>query len=81
MYCTVKKLDTLFNEARNEHPIETLINAADDNSISENKWSFDKNTLIIYNNNIGKDFFPQIRISMLFDILVDFGSAFTRKME
>jgi hypothetical protein len=44
MYYTVKKLDTLFNEARNEHPIETLINAADDNSISENKWSFDKNT-------------------------------------
>jgi hypothetical protein len=36
MYCTVKKLNTLFNEAINEHPIETLINAADANPISEN---------------------------------------------
>jgi hypothetical protein len=35
MYCTVKKLDALFNEARNEHPIEILINAADDSSSSE----------------------------------------------
>lgn len=30
MYCNVKKLDAFFNEARNQYPLETLINAADD---------------------------------------------------
>ena len=63
MYCPVKKLDTLFNESRNNYPIETLINADDkvvdnDASLPTNKWSFDKNTLMIYNNKYWKGFFP-----------------------
>jgi hypothetical protein len=61
MYCDVKKLDTFFNESRNAHPIETLVNANDkdknsDASVSKNGWSFDKDTLMI-TINIGKDFF------------------------
>jgi hypothetical protein len=75
MYCTVKKLDTLFNEARNEHPIEILINAADDNSASENKWSFDKNMLMIYNNKYWKGFFP---IDQDFDAIRYFGGFWKR---
>jgi hypothetical protein len=32
MYYTVKNFDTLFNESRNAHRVETLINNADDTS-------------------------------------------------
>ena len=59
MYCTVSKIDTMFNEEKNVLPIETLINAADDSSTSaESKWSFDKDVLMIYNNKYWKGFFP-----------------------
>jgi hypothetical protein len=78
MYCNVKKLDTLFNEARNVHSIETLINANeddDDNSPSENKWSFDKNTLMIYNNKYWKGFFP---IDQDFNAIRYFGGFWKR---
>jgi hypothetical protein len=57
MYCTVNKLDSLFNEARNIYPMETLINA-DEKGRPEEKWSFDKDTLMIYNNKYWKGFFP-----------------------
>lgn len=50
-------LDLLFNQQRNQFPIETLINA-DESSPESNRWSFDKNTLIIYNNKYWKGFFP-----------------------
>jgi hypothetical protein len=70
MYCTVKKLDTFFNEAKNQYPIETLINAAEDGSISKNNRSFDKNSLMIYNNKYWKGFFP---IDQNFDAIRYFG--------
>lgn len=57
MYCHVERLDTMFNQSKNQLPIETLINA-DDNSPPEQRWSFDKNTLMIYNNKHWKGFFP-----------------------
>jgi hypothetical protein len=59
MYCTIEELDAFFNESRNQYPIETLLNASDDNgSASEKKLSFDKNSLMIYNNKYWKGFFP-----------------------
>jgi choline dehydrogenase-like flavoprotein len=57
MYCFSESLDTMFNQAKHSLPIETLFNA-DDNSPAESKWSFDKNTLMIYNNKYWKGFFP-----------------------
>jgi hypothetical protein len=58
MYCSVERLDTMFNEAKNKLPIETLINAGDnDTSPPEKRWSFDKGTLMIYNNKYWKGFF------------------------
>jgi hypothetical protein len=70
----------LFNESRNEHPIETLINADDkdanhDASVSKNKWAFDKNTLMIYNNMYWKGFFP---IDQDFDAIRYFGGFWKR---
>ena len=50
MYCTVSKLDTLFNEEKNAYPVETLVNSPDEDlsgSPNENKWSFNKDTLVI----------------------------------
>ncbi|MFZ0648566.1 MAG: hypothetical protein WAM27_10140 [Nitrososphaeraceae archaeon] len=75
MYCSVKKLDTFFNEAKNQYPIETLINSADDGSTSENKWAFDKNSLMIYNNKYWKGFFP---IDQNFDAIRYFGGFWKR---
>lgn len=57
MYCSVETLDTMFNESKNALPIETLINA-DEKGRPEEKWSFDKDTLVIYNNKYWKGFFP-----------------------
>jgi hypothetical protein len=57
MYCSAETLDTMFNELKNELPVESLVNA-DDRSSSEEKWSFDKNSLMIYNNKYWKGFFP-----------------------
>jgi hypothetical protein len=57
MFCSMKDLDAMFNQQKNQFPVEALINAED--SAPENtKWSFDKNTLIIYNNKYWKGFFP-----------------------
>lgn len=50
-------LEALFNQQRNQLPIETLINA-EESSPESNRWSFDKNTLMIYNNKYWKGFFP-----------------------
>ena len=84
MYCSVKKLDTLFNESRNAHPLETLINADDkDGSNSappprlskKNTWSFDKDTLMVYNNKYWKGFFP---IDQDFDAIRYFGGFWKR---
>ena len=51
MYCTVSRLDTMFNEEKNVFPLETLLNATENSSSqAENIWSFDSDTLMIYNN-------------------------------
>jgi len=57
MYCSVKDLDLLFNQEKNQFPIETLLNT-EENSLDNNRWSFDKNTLMVYNNKYWKGFFP-----------------------
>lgn len=74
MYCSVRKLDTFFNEAKNQYPLETLINAAEGSPIS-NKWSFDNNSLSIYNNKYWKGFFP---IDQNFDAIRYFGGFWKR---
>ena len=83
MYCDVKALDAFFNESRNAYPIQTLINAHDkgknnDRSISKNKWSFDKDTLMIYNNSYWKGFFP---IDQDFNAIRYFGGFWKRFYE
>jgi hypothetical protein len=76
MYCTVSRLDTMFTEEKNVFPLETLLNAADDSSSpAENKWSFDKDTLMIYNNKYWKGFFP---IDQNFDAVRYFGGFWKR---
>jgi hypothetical protein len=77
MYCTVSKLDIMFNEGKNVFPLETLLNATDDDSSSpaENKWSFDKDTLMIYNNKYWKGFFP---VDQNFDAVRYFGGFWKR---
>ncbi len=57
MYCLAERLETMFNQAENQLPIEILINA-DENSLPVQRWSFDKDTLMIYNNKYWKGFFP-----------------------
>jgi len=53
MYCSAERLDVMFNRSKNELSIETLVNSED-----QNVWSFDKDTLMIYNNKHWKGFFP-----------------------
>ena len=75
MYCTAGKLDAFFDEAKNQYPIETLLNATDGSSVSENKWSFDRNALMIYNNKYWKGFFPT---DQNFDAIRYFGGFWKR---
>jgi hypothetical protein len=75
MYCTVSMIDKMFNEEKNVFPIETLLNAADDTSPAENRWSFDRETLTIYNNKYWKGFFP---IDQNFDSVRYFGGFWKR---
>jgi hypothetical protein len=80
MYCDVKKLDTFFNESRNAYPIETLVNANDRGknngaSVSKDEWSFDKDTLMVYNNKYWKGFFP---INQDFNAIRYFGGFWKR---
>ena len=70
----MKDLDSLFSQQKNVFPIETLINA-DDGSPENNRWSFDKNTLVIYNNKYWKGFFP---INQNFDAVRYFGGFWKR---
>ena len=57
MFCSMNELDSLFSQQKNMFPIETLINA-EEGSPENNRWSFDNNTLTIYNNKYWKGFFP-----------------------
>lgn len=57
MYCSTERLITMFHEVKNDFPVENLINATGNDS-SEERWSFDKNTLMIYNNIYWKGFYP-----------------------
>ena len=50
MYCSRERLEVLFNNAKNEEPIDTLINSGN--------WHFDKDNLMIYNDKHWKGFFP-----------------------
>ena len=57
MWCNIERLETMFNQQKNQFDLETLVNAVE-NSTNE-KWTFDKNSLIIYNNKFWRGFFPQ----------------------
>ncbi len=67
-------LDSLFSQQKNAFPIETLINA-EEGSPEINRWSFDKNTLVIYNNKYWKGFFP---VNQNFDAVRYFGGFWKR---
>jgi hypothetical protein len=79
MYCSRERSDAMFNSAKNELPIETLINAVDcapsaassgvssigasskavsSMSPKAEEWSFNNESLLIYNNRYWKGFFP-----------------------
>ena len=70
----MKNLDLLFNQVKNKFSIETLINA-EEGSSENNRWSFDKNTLMIYNNKYWKGFFP---VDQNFDAVRYFGGFWKR---
>jgi hypothetical protein len=57
MYCSSERLDVMFNRSKNELPLDTLINS-EGGMGDPNAWSFDKDTLMIYNNRHWKGFFP-----------------------
>ena len=74
MYCSMKDLDLFFNQEKNQFPIETLLNA-EESSARNNRWSFDSKTLMIYNNNYWKGFFP---IDQNFNLIKYFGGLWKR---
>ncbi|MEW5840037.1 GMC family oxidoreductase [Nitrososphaera sp.] len=57
MYCSAARLETMFNREQNRLPLETLVNAADAEP-TPSSWSFDKDSLMIRNDNHWKGFFP-----------------------
>ncbi len=76
MNCTVSRLDTMFSEEKNAFPLETLLNASDNSSPpAETEWSFDNDTLMIYNNKYWKGFFP---VDQNFDTVRYFGGFWKR---
>ena len=80
MFCSMKDLDAMFNQQKNQFPVEALINAED--SAPENtKWSFDKNTLIIYNNKYWKGFFPTDQNFTAIRYFGGFWKRFTKREE
>ncbi|MBI2267212.1 MAG: hypothetical protein HYU64_18960 [Armatimonadetes bacterium] len=56
--CTKKELEEMFEKAKNNLPLETLINGDKETTPPEKRWSFDKETLTIHNDNQWKGFFP-----------------------
>jgi hypothetical protein len=66
----------MFNEEKNVFPLETLLNATDNSSSpAETEWSFDGDTLMIYNNKYWKGFFP---VDQNFDAVRYFGGFWKR---
>lgn len=56
MYCSSSRLEAMFGREKNRMPIETMVNAPDEEP-SPSSWSFDKEALVIRNNNHWKGFF------------------------
>lgn len=68
MFCSVERLETMFNTKP--------MNTANWQSVVVNKpgdWRFDKNTLLINNNNYWLGFFPRDRNSQFYNLLSYFG--------
>lgn len=57
MFCSAERLDTMFRQTKSKLSIDTLVNA-DANSSPEERWTFNKESLMIYNNKYWKGFFP-----------------------
>ncbi len=82
MYCSSDRLETIFNQSKNLYPINTLINSDDNvNDNSEDRWSFDKNTLMIYNNKYWRGFFPTDQKLTIIRYLGGFWKRFFRNGE
>jgi choline dehydrogenase-like flavoprotein len=78
MFCTAERLDTMFRQSENKLPVETLLNA-DENSPPGERWSFDKERLMIYNNKYWKGFFPMDQDFTLVRYLGGFWKRFYRQ--
>lgn len=78
MFCTAERLDTMFRQSANKLPVETLVNA-DENSPPEERWRFDKESLMIYNNKYWKGFFPLDQDFTLVRYLGGFWKRFYRQ--
>ncbi|MHA2030963.1 MAG: hypothetical protein ACW99Q_16405, partial [Candidatus Kariarchaeaceae archaeon] len=57
MYCSSEKLEEMFNQSTNQSPVKALVNA-DAKTSKEERWSFDKTAMMIYNNKHWRGFFP-----------------------
>ncbi len=78
MFCTAERLDAMFRQSANKLPVETLVNA-DESSPPEERWSFDKESLMIYNNKYWKGFFPMDQDFTLIRYLGGFWKRFHRQ--
>ena len=57
MYCSAKSLDEMYEIRDSALPAEALVNSPKTDIIDGDNWSFDSNTLTIWNNRYWKGFF------------------------
>ena len=57
MYCSVRRLDEMYEISDNMKSKEALINSADRDIVDGDNWSFDPGSLTIWNNRYWKGFF------------------------
>ena len=56
MYCSLKRLDEMFEIKDNMFPKEALVNSGNMEIVEGDNWSFDSSTLTIWNNRYWKGF-------------------------
>ncbi len=59
MYCSVKRLDEMFEIHDNSSSNEALINSPNMEIVDGENWSFDANTLTVWNNRYWRGFFAK----------------------
>lgn len=80
MYCTAQRLETMFTQSSHQFPIEAIVNANKESS-PEQTWSFDKNTLTIYNNKHWRGFFPSDGVFNMVKYVGGFWKSFRKEGE